>query len=644
MKKLSFLFAFVCTTGTLFSQTLFTYGNTAVDKAEFLKAYNKNKTAVTDKEASLKEYLDLYIKFKLKVKAAQELRLDTLAQLRADLDNFRSQVDESYMNNEKAVNALVDEAFARSQKDIHVYHFFVPLDQNAIAADSIKAYQALNDVYGKLKEGKNNYDALADEASAKYAKVKSGDLGFITAFSVPYEYENIIYNLRSGETSAPYRSRNGVHIFKVIEERKAAGKWQVAQILFAFPPGGNADSPELKHKADSVYKLLKNGEDFAQLAKLYSDDKITYLNGGQMPEFGTGKFQPGFEKEVFTLANNGDFTKPFATAYGLHIVKRISQAPISADKNDANVLFDLKQKVLQDQRIEAAKEKFSKEIISQIGFTKNTAVKDADIYRFADTVAANPSITNVTKFPISNKTIFSFKNAKYTGADWLNFIKDYKRSELYKGENNVALMNRFVSISALEYYRRHLEEYNEAFRFQMAEFKEGNMLFEVMERHVWGNAAYDSLGLLKQYNSNKGKYLWAPSASIIIFNCNNKAAADKAAADVKAGKDWKKIVVDADNTIQADSGRYEISQVALAEGTVPAAGLITAPSVNTIDGTASFVKILQLYPANQQRSFEEARGLVINDYQSVLEDKWITELKKKYPVKVNDAVFNTLLK
>src|SRR5690349_14420012 len=111
MKRFFLLLTCIICTAVGFSQTLFTYGNNSVDKDEFLKAYNKNKTVVTDKEASLREYLDLYTKFKLKVKAAQELRLDTLPQLKADLDNFRTQVEESYMNNEKAVDALVDEAF-----------------------------------------------------------------------------------------------------------------------------------------------------------------------------------------------------------------------------------------------------------------------------------------------------------------------------------------------------------------------------------------------------------------------------------------------------------------------------------------------------------------------------------------------------
>jgi peptidyl-prolyl cis-trans isomerase SurA len=68
------------------------------------------------------------------------------------------------------------------------------------------------------------------------------------------------------------------------------------------------------------------------------------------------------------------------------------------------------------------------------------------------------------------------------------------------------------------------------------------------------------------------------------------------------------------------------------------------PVINKNDGTAVFAKILTLYPGRQQRSFTDARGLVISDYQNYLEEKWVNQLKEKYPVKVNQKVLQSLLK
>jgi peptidyl-prolyl cis-trans isomerase SurA len=646
MKRILLLLTLAFNFSALFSQTLFTYGNNAVDKAEFLRAYNKNKTVTDDKEKAMREYLDLYSKFKLKVKAAKDAKLDALPQLAADLQNFRSQIEETYMTNDDAMNILIDEAFINSQKDLHVIHFFTAVNAGATPADSVKAVKAMQKIYGDVMAGKKDYEKLAAEASDAAVKIKTSDIGYITAFSVPYEYEKIIYSLKTGEASKPYRSKNGLHIFKVTDERKGMGKWKIAQILFAIPPGDAAvNNKMVQQKADSVYLKLLAGASFEEMATLYSDDKLTYTSGGTMPEFTSGKYEQPFEAAVFKLTKDGEISKPFFTQFGYHIVKRTSVQPIQTTKTDAAYMYEIKQKVLQDNRINTAKDIFTKAVVKTVNCKKNTAVKDADLFRYADSIAANPAVNSTKEFPVSNKIIYTSAKGNIKGKDWLSFIREYKTNpEIYKGESNAALLQKFITVKSLEYYKAHLEDYSAEFRNQMEEFKEGNMLFEIMERKVWGSAVNDSAGLAKYYLLHKSKYVWAASADVIIFNCSNKKSADLSLGAIKDGKNWKKIAEESNNTIQADSGRYELAQIALAEGTPPAAGTITPIMVNPSDGTAGFIIILKTYPSNEQRSFEEARGLVINDYQNVIEEKWIEELRKKYPVKTDERVFKSLLK
>ena len=138
MKKtfiLSAIFLFGC---KAFSQPLFTYGNNTTGKEEFLRAYNKNKPVTTDKEKSIRDYLTLYTNFKLKVKAAKDLRLDTLSQLKYDVQNFRDQIADNYLNDESLLQKLVKEAADRSAKDIHVLYFSVPVAEKANPADTLK--------------------------------------------------------------------------------------------------------------------------------------------------------------------------------------------------------------------------------------------------------------------------------------------------------------------------------------------------------------------------------------------------------------------------------------------------------------------------------------------------------------------------
>ncbi|MEO8762922.1 MAG: peptidylprolyl isomerase, partial [Ginsengibacter sp.] len=267
MKKLLLFLAFLSITPLVYCQSLFTYGNHSVSKEEFLRAYNKNKTPAASKEQAIKDYLDLYIKFRLKVQAARELHLDTLPSLQSDLQNFRSQVEESYLKDEKEVDMLVSEAFSRSTKDIHAQHFFVAINDNLPPEDTLKLFKAINETYEQLNKGGTDYDKILLSVKEKTGTVSRNDLGMITVFTLPYEFENIIYSLKPGQVSKPYRSKRGWHIFKNEEERPALGKVKIAQILFAVPSGNAVMNDQAKGVADSVYKALKAGADFGEMAK-----------------------------------------------------------------------------------------------------------------------------------------------------------------------------------------------------------------------------------------------------------------------------------------------------------------------------------------------------------------------------------------
>ncbi len=643
MKRIYLLLLFASSALSGYSQALFSYGNTSVDKEEFLRAYNKNKIDVPDKEKALREYLDLYIRFKLKVKAALELKLDTLPQLQYDLQSFRSQIEDSYLNNEKAVNDLLKEAFIRSQKDLHIIHYFIPVDNNSNPEDSLKVFKAIHDFFKKLNT--TNVDALKEAAALN---IKQSDFGFITSFTIPYEFETLIYGLKPGQYNKPYRSKSGWHIFQNKEERRAVGKWKIAQILIALPPEDQIpDVNAYAKKADSIYYALKSGADFATMAKEVSDDKITFQNGGEMPEFGTGKFEQGFENEVFKLTKDGEIGKPFLSPYGFHIIKRISHSPVPFDSEDLAYKFDLKQKLQQDARINIAKDLYLKDILKQIGFKKTIQVSDADLFKYADSAFKNQlnNTSDVTIYPISQKVLFTYGKTKAIGSDWLNFIRDYKNNtDIYRNENYSDLYEIFTSSSITNYYKKHLENYNADFKYQIEEFKEGNVLFEIMEKNVWGKAATDTVNLLKHFADNKQNYLWGASANIILFNCTNKLFAEDFKSSLKNGKDWRLIVEDGGNNLQADSGRFDLTQIPIAIDTKAPTGTITEIIVSPADGMASFAKIIKHYAAGIQRNFDEARGLVINDYQNILEEQWIESLKKKFPVKVNEVVFQSLLK
>ena len=142
-----------------------------------------------------------------------------------------------------------------------------------------------------------------------------------------------------------------------------------------------------------------------------------------MPEFGTGKFSLNFETKVFELKKDGDISKPIFTGDAYHIVKRISQKPTPADKSDEGFMYGLKQQIMADNRVSIAKDLFLKDVLVKIAFKRNPALKDAELFRYADSVTESKTIGNNTIF---NKILFSFAKSNVKGSDWLNFVKDYK--------------------------------------------------------------------------------------------------------------------------------------------------------------------------------------------------------------------------
>jgi peptidyl-prolyl cis-trans isomerase SurA len=645
-KKWCMLMAACCIICGTSAQTLFTYGSYSADAKDFLRAFNKNNTSPkTNKAKAMKDYLDLYIASRLKIREAYDRGYDTLPQIKNEIQNLRYQVIENYLNDPTTMNKLVHEAFLRNQKDIHIAHIYISFKNSSNTLDTNEALKKINEVYEKLKRGEDFFRLAEEYSSDPSAKTNKGDIGYITVFTLPYEFENIVYDLSPGKFSSPHKSKIGFHIFKNISERKAAGKMKAAQILLAFPPG--ADETVKKNialLADSLYHRLLKGDDLAMLSNKFSNDYISAASGGMLPEFTVGQYDPEFENAVFSLQKDGDFTKPFTTTHGYHIVKRISIVSIVTDaKNKAN-LDDLKLKVSQSDRMQVAKNLFLDTVLKKTSF-KKAPFSERDLWLFTDSVLnnlASPIPISLTK----QSKLFDLGNKVLSVEDWINYAQIWRFKTDGSGQKPYKqLMDEFIHSQAETYYREHLEDYNEDFRNQMTEFKEGNLFFEIMQQEVWSKAQNDSAALLNYYNDHKNNYSWKQSADAVVFFCSDEATAKMLLFQIKKNPlEWRKISENLGEKVVADSSRYEFSQIPNALKAPLSNGLITLPVKNQTDGTTSFAYVIKTYAPGVQRSFAEAKGLVISDYQAQLEKKWVEALKKKYPVKVNEKNFQNLVK
>src|SRR6187401_319930 len=491
---------------SLSAQTLFTYADKSVSANEYTKAFNKvYPPPVVNKANKMRQYLDLYINSKLKIHEATLRGYDTLPGFVEEYTALRNQVIENYMNDAESLNALVNEAFARSQKDIRVQHIFIPLGANN--SDSAVVKLTIQEAYMELQSGKS-FDNVALKYSADPSVTQNkGNLGYITVFSLPYQFENIIYKLSPGKFSTPFRSNSGYHIFKNLGQRKAVGRIKVSQILIAVPPGSDsAAKKQLALLADSIYTRLQKGDDFGKLAAAFSNDVVSSASNGSMPEFGLGTFDPAFETVAFSLLKNGTISKPFLTNHGYHIIKRTSLTLPNTVKNKKN-LDMIRSLVEKDGRVNVAKDKQYNKILAQTGF-KQFNVNQAMLQMYVDSVMASkpPSPGN----PV-NKTTALFSVGLSTMI--VNDLLTYCANNRYKADGTGAkpfneLTEEFKRNSVMDYYRAHLEEYSEEFNTQMKELKEGNLFFDIMMKEVWSKAQSDTAGQRAFYEQNKSKYKW----------------------------------------------------------------------------------------------------------------------------------------
>ncbi len=637
MKHYLSLVALLVIGNLLFGQTLFTYGNKTVSKNDFLTAFNRNPPSKEDRRKALDEYLGLYINYKLKVQAGYDEELNKQPSFKDESKNFKKQIADNVINEEAGIQKLTKEAVERSRKDIRVSQVFIEVN---VKMDSVKAYQLIQEAYKALQAGADFGQVAAKYSTDEGTKRAKGDIGNVTAFTLSYNFENEIYKLKPGTYSKPFKSSFGYHIFKDVSERPALGKRKIAQIRIATPKGFSKDQVnEYSIYADSIYNLLKKGASFEKLVHQISSDIRSVPNDGVIGWVSVGDYDADFEKPVFSLQNVGDISKPFATVFGYHIIKLIDKKPALTSADDADALSETKQIIEKDERLAIAKKNLLyNKWLPETKF-KQWHYDSMAFKQYTDSNILN-KITNGIKKISDTTVLFSFERKKIYSADWAVYIAGLTTSPY---ADYTAQMKKFIENNCTQYYTDNLELYSEAMKAQCKEFDEANVLFAAMDRHVWSKSATNPEELKEYFNKHKEEYFWKESANAIVVNCKTQPLAALVANKLKqAPDDWHNIATTFGADVTADSGRFEITQFPLKQPVENKDGWESVSEKNTNSDNFTFVYILQAHPQKEQRNFEDAKGAVTNDYQQILEKEWIAFLKKKYPIKVNQAVWNTI--
>lgn len=729
--------------------------NTPVTTREFQYVYNKNNANQSDSYSnkSIREYLDLYVKFRLKVREAESMGLDTTKEFNAELAGYKKQLATPYMTEKSVTERLVKEAYQRLNEEVKASHILIKVNENAEPKDTLIAYNKILEIRKNALSGEG-FDALAKKYSDDpSAQTNFGNLGYFTSMQMVYPFEDGAYKTKMGEISMPVRTKFGYHLIKVYDRRAAKGEIKVAHIMVRYSMGSSTeDSIASLKKINEIYSKLQKGEKWEILCTEFSDDMNSRNKGGELPPFTTGNMIPSFEDASFKLNSANDIAAPIQTQYGFHIIKLIEKKNIQSFETMESTI---KAKVAKDSRSDLSKTFLLNRLRRENKFTENQAAQSY-IYSLADSnLTKGKFIYNAAKKE-NSQTLFSIGTKKYLVNDFLMYLKSKQKNKSTGSPNHTMnlLYKDYVNESLLINEEANLESKYVDYKMLTKEYRDGILLFQLMDAKVWTKAIEDTAGLKNYFAENKDQYKWTRRCDAVVYNCADiatlirvktklndkffdvnyekggtiiyaKSKTDMAVSDKKTVDEIKNILsrdvkyhveltasatatevkeskkslskerlnkivkylisigVDSNKIIKKDLGVMKnIPDQKNNSGKVNFMYLST--SITTLEKSLNAEKTLALqikegkFQANEDviidsfewkvgenifekngrnylvvvksiieptyKTFDEAKGIVVSDYQNYLEKQWVNSLKTKYKVEVNEDEVKKLIK
>lgn len=639
-------------------EVLMTIGNEKVTAKEFCDVYYKNnlKSEVMEKK-SVDEYLDLFIKFRMKVIEAEALQLDTAAKFKRELNGYRKQLAKPFMSTDDISDELLKEAYQRKLKDIRASHILIRCDKHALPSDTLKAYNRALDLRNRALKGEDFGDLAvrySEDPSAKPSKATDqsparpgnrGDLGYFTVFDMVYPFETGAYNTKEGEVSMPVRSDFGYHIIKVQSVTDAMGSIQAAHIFLQLPFDAPADEvAAMRQKADNIYKevMEQDGKKWNEAVTKYSDDRGTVSRGGALSSFTVSRIVPEFIETCKSLKEN-EIAKPVRTDYGFHIIKLLSKSGVGSFEKESKGLTE---RIEKDMRSKKSEEKVLKQVKKEYNFK----AKDKNIEAFMATI--DSTILDAAYEPSDkadmNATLFTIDGHPTTVKDFVGYIKAKQTRQKYVTPGTYAyqLYEAFSNEKMMDYADSHLEDKYPEFKAMVQEYRDGILLFDLMDREVWTKAVKDTVGLKEFHERNADKYMWDDRVLATIVTVTRPESLPKVKDLIDNGTPLDSLrdvmTRDSINYAYVRKGFYQkgdnqyVDQAEWKEGEIN-----TIPS--TVDQSTVIVCIREIHKP-ERKTLKESKGLVTSDYQVELEQKWMETLLQKYPVKIDDKVLDKVRK
>lgn len=612
---------------------LMTVGGKPVTLSEFEYLYHKNNAQQSTPQA-IEEYLKLFIPYRQKVAAAEDLGLDQTETFRNEFNTYRQDLSAPYLIDQAVEDSILAAQYDRMKEEVDVSHIMLFFQSPDMTMD--RKRELMDSLHSCLDRGES-FDSLAIKYSAdKPSAVRGGRMGYILANRYPAAFEDAAYTVPVGKYSEVISSPVGFHIVKVNARRPARGQVLAEHILRLTRGKSPEEVTAQKAYIDSLYTLVTTGSSFEAVAAANSEDPGSAAQGGKLPWFGVGQMVPEFEDTAFSL-KDGEISKPFATSYGYHIIKRLEGKGIDSFEN---VKANIKNAISRDERGQLPAKRRLQQLRKQYGAKIETKALD----KLKQQIIANGGVDSamMASFIASDVIVGKIGKEKLplsevVSEELINGFAGTPQDQCAQLEQAV---ERHLDAATIEAKRNALMKEEPAYRNLVNEYRDGMLMFEIQDRNVWSKAKDDKEGLEKFFNEHKGNYTWDGPRfkSRIIFTTSdslmtqindflkeNPVSADSLATVLKKrfGRDVKV------ERVLAAKGENAITDYLGFGGEKPAP-----------QGRWSVYEAWEPRIIEQPEEAIDVRGVVISDYQDYLLNQWLKELDQKYPAEVDRKVLS----
>jgi peptidyl-prolyl cis-trans isomerase SurA len=266
----------------------------------------------------------------------QQLR-SSLAQQGMDFDEFRKSLREQLMVQRLQQRVVQSQAIVSDSEidillasnslkegELHLQHILINLPEGATAPQIQQAKEKADDVEKQIADGMDFTAATIRYSSAPDA-LQGGDLGWRRFDEVPEAFANLVEGMQPGQVSQPVRGPSGYHIVKLVDKRiggkQVVTEYNARHIMIKIGELTSSDEAR-KTVTDLRHRIVDSHEDFAALAKKYSQDVNTAQGGGDLGWFQLDQFGPELANALAPLKDN-EISQPFQTDVGWHIMQRL---------------------------------------------------------------------------------------------------------------------------------------------------------------------------------------------------------------------------------------------------------------------------------------------------------------------------------